>query len=201
MKQSLRIAIAEDEPDMREYLEKTLPLLGHQVVASARNGRELIDVCATTQPDLVLTDIKMPEMDGIEASQQIVLKNPVPFILISGHQEPELLERAGADYILAYLVKPIKQTDLPPAITIAMRRHEQFNALKDEAANLRQALEDRKLVERAKGILMRRASVDEQEAFNRLRKTATERRQKLVEVAKMILAVEELSMPGNHSMR
>jgi two-component system, response regulator PdtaR len=196
MKQSLRIAIAEDEPDMREYLEKTLPLLGHQVVASARTGRELIDACAATQPDLVLADIKMPEIDGIEASKEVCRTRPVPFILVSAHQEPELLERTDTDYILAYLVKPIKQSDLAPAITIAMRHHEQFNALKGEAANLRQALEDRKLVERAKGILMRRASVDEQEAFNRLRKTATERRQKLVEVAKMILAVEELSLPG-----
>jgi len=196
MKQSLRIAIAEDEPDMREYLEKTLPLLGHLVVAVAANGRELVELCRSAQPDLVITDIKMPQQDGIEAASQIFRERPVPVILLSAYHDTELIERAEADHVLAYLVKPIKQSDLAPAIALAMRRFQQFQALRKEADDLRQALEDRKFIERAKGVLMKRAGVDEGEAFRRLQKLATDRRSKLADIARWILEVEEASQPA-----
>ncbi len=195
MNRSLRIAIAEDEPDMREYLEKTLPLLGHQVVVVARTGRELVERCRTTRPDLVITDIKMPEMDGIEAASQIFQEGPIPAIVLSAYHDPDLIARAEEDHVLAYLVKPITEAHLRPAIAIAMRRFDQFQALRKEAADLRQALEDRKIIERAKGVLMKRAGVDESEAFRRLQRLATDKRQKLVEVARMINAVEEVSQP------
>jgi len=196
MKKSLRIAIAEDEPDMREYLEKTLPLLGHQVVAVAQNGRELVEQCRSAQPDLVITDIKMPQQDGIEAAAQIFRERPVPVILLSAFHDPELIERAEADHVLAYLVKPIKQTDLAPAIALAVRRFQQFQALQKETDDLRQALEDRKFIEKAKGVLMKRADVDEAEAFRRLQKLATDRRSRLADIARWILAVEEASQPA-----
>ena len=109
-----------------------------------------------------------------------------------------MIERAEADHILAYLVKPIKQADLEPAIAIATRRFEQFQALRKEAADLRQALEDRKLIEKAKGLLMKRAGLDENEAFRRLQKLASERNRKLVEVAFMILTAEEAYQPVDH---
>jgi response regulator NasT len=112
-------------------------------------------------------------------------------ILVSAHHDPELIRRAEADHIMAYLVKPIKQGDLGPAIALAMRRFEQFEQLRQEAADLRQALEDRKLIERAKGILMRRASLDEPTAFRRLQKTASDKNLKLVDVARMIVTAEE----------
>lgn len=195
MNHALRIAIAEDEPDMREYLEKTLPLLGHQVVVSAKNGRELIEGCRKDRPDLIITDIKMPELDGIDAVVAIFKEAPVPSILVTGYQNPKLIERAEHDHILAYLLKPITEADLRPAIAIAMRRFEQFQELRKETADLRQALEDRKIIERAKGALMKRASVDEAEAFRRLQKLAMEKRSRLVEVARMVLAVEGLSEP------
>jgi len=196
MKKALRIAIAEDEPDMREYLEKTLPLLGHQVVAVAANGRDLVLQCRAAQPDLVITDIKMPQQDGIEAAAQIFRESPVPVILLSAFHDTELIDRAEADHVLAYLVKPIKQADLAPAIALAMRRFQQFQALQKEAKDLRQALEDRKFIERAKGVLMKRAGVDEGEAFQRLQKLATDRRSKLADIARWILAVEEASQPA-----
>ncbi len=196
MNRPLRIAIAEDEPDMREYLEMTLPRLGHQVVVAAETGRELVERCRTARPDLVITDIKMPEMDGIAAATQIFQEGPVPVILLSAYHDPELIERAEADHVLAYLVKPITEADLRPTIAIAMRRFEQFQTLRQEAADLRQALEERKVIERAKGVLMKRASVDEAEAFRRLQKLATEKRAKLVEVARLILSVEVISQPA-----
>ncbi len=191
MTTSLRIAVADDEPDMRDYFKKSLPRLGHQVVIAAANGRELVDQCRALAPDLVITDIRMPDMDGIEAATQIYRERPVPVILVSAFHDPELIARAEADHILGYLVKPIKQADLGPAIALAVRRFEQFEALRRETADLRQALEDRKVIERAKGILMKRTSLDEQEAFRRLQRLASEKSRKLVEIAQMIVVAEE----------
>jgi response regulator NasT len=200
MSQSYRIAVADDEADMRDYFARMLPRLGHEVVAVAENGRQLVELCRQESPDLVITDIKMPELDGIAAAVQIYHERPVPVILISAYHDAELIERAEADHILAYLVKPIKQTDLAPAIAIAMRRFAQFESLRREAADLRQALEDRKVVERAKGVLMHRADLDEQTAFRRLQKLASDRNRKLVDVAQMILVAEEAMQPDSGDM-
>jgi response regulator NasT len=130
-------------------------------------------------------------MDGIEAARQIYQKTALPFILISGYQDPEFLERAGASYILAYLIKPIKGKDLQPAIAIAARRFAEFQALRQESGDLRQALQERKLIERAKGILMRRGGLDEAAAFARMQKMASESNRKLVQIAESLLTAEE----------
>jgi len=187
----LKIAVADDEPDMRDYFATVLPRMGHEVVAVARNGRELIERSAATNPDLLILDIKMPEIDGLQAAARISEQEPVPAIVVSAYHDPELVERATADHVLAYLVKPIKQADLEAAIIIAMRRFEQFQDLRRETTNLRQALDDRKLIERAKGIVMNRAGVDEQEAFRRLQKLASSKNLKLVEVARILVAADE----------
>jgi response regulator NasT len=195
MNLSLRIAVADDEPDMQKYFQKCLPRLGHQVVAVAQNGQELVERCRVTCPDLVITDIKMPDMDGIDAAIALYKQRPVPVILVSAYHDADLIERAEADHIMGYLVKPIKQGDLEPAIALAMRRFEQFQALRQEAADLRQALEDRKVIERAKGILMKRTGLDEQEAFRRLQKLASEESRKLIDIAQMILVAEKAVQP------
>jgi response regulator NasT len=191
MTQNLRIAIADDELDMREYLQKILPMLGHTVVSAARTGQELVAHCLQHQPDLVITDIKMPDMDGIDAAVEIYRQHAVPVILVSAYHDPKLIDRAESDHILAYLVKPIKQADLEPAIGLAMRRFAQFESLRKEAADLRQALADRKIIERAKGVLMKRAGLDEQDAFRRLQKLASEKNRKLVDIASMIVTADE----------
>jgi AmiR/NasT family two-component response regulator len=191
MNSSLRIAVADDEPDMRDYFKKSLVRLGHQVVTVAQNGRELVEQCRELNPDLVITDIKMPDVDGIDAATQIYKERPVPVILVSAYHDAALIERAEADHIMGYLVKPIKQTDLSPAIAIAMRRFEQFQALRQETTDLRQTLADRKVIEQAKGILMKKAKLDEAEAFRRLQQLASEKDRKLVEIAAMILTAEE----------
>lgn len=187
----LRIAVADDEPDMRDYYRTILPRLGHEVVAVAATGVELVELVAQTAPDLVIIDIKMPEMDGIDAADRIFRARPTPVILVSAYHDPELIERAEADYIQAYLVKPIKQAELIPAIALAMKRFEQFQALHREADTLRQALEDRKLIERAKGVMMKRGGLDEESAFRRMQKLASTKNQKLVEIARTILTAEE----------
>ena len=191
MTRPLRIAVADDELDMRDYFRKILPVLGHEVVAAAQDGRELVERCRALRPELVITDIKMPDMDGIEAARRLYREAPIPVILVSAHHDPEYLERAEADHILAYLVKPIKQADLEPAIAIAMRRFEQFQELHKEAADLKQALEDRKTIEKAKGILMVKTGLGEQDAFRRLQKLASDKNKKLVEIARIILTAEE----------
>ena len=191
MSRSLKIAVADDERDMRDYFQKILPLLGHQVVAVAETGKELVDKCGSTQPDLVITDIKMPDMDGIDAAARIYKQYAVPVILVSAYHDPEFIRRAEADHILAYLVKPIKQADLEPAIAIAMRRFEQFRALRKETSDLKQALEDRKVIEKAKGILMKKAGLDEHDAFRRLQKLASDKNRKLIDIAQTILTAEE----------
>jgi len=191
MTRSLKIAVADDELDMRDYFQQILPLLGHQVVGVAKDGRELVELCAATRPDLVITDIKMPDMDGIDAATLIYRNAAIPVILVSAYHDPEFIRRAEADHIMAYLVKPIKQADLEPVVSIAMRRFEQFQALRKETSDLKQALEDRKVIEKAKGILMKKANLDEHDAFRRLQKLASDKNHKLVEIARMILTAEE----------
>jgi response regulator NasT len=195
MTRALRIAVADDEPRMRDYFEKILPRLGHQVVAVAQTGRELVEQCRAVHPELVITDVNMPELDGIDAATEIYREQPLPIILVSAYHDAQLIRRAEADHILAYLIKPIKQADLEPAIAIAMRRFEEFQSLRQDAADLRQALEDRKIIEKAKGIFMKKTGLDEHEAFRRLQKLASEKSRKLVEIAQMILTAEEAIQP------
>jgi response regulator NasT len=191
MSQPLRVAVADDEPDMRDYFVRILPRLGHQVVAVAENGAILVELCRAIPPDLIITDIKMPEKDGIEAAIEICAERPVPVILVSAHQEIGVVDRPEADHVLGYLVKPIKEADLTPVIALTMRRFQQIQQMQKEMSEVRQALEDRKLVERAKGILMKRAGLDEPTAYRRLQKTASDRNLKLAEVARSIITAEE----------
>jgi AmiR/NasT family two-component response regulator len=192
MSVTLQIAVADDEPDVREYLQKVLQRLGHRVLGAAQNGRELIALCKASPPDLVITDIKMPDMDGIDAAIEIYKVKPIAVILVSAFHDADLIARAEADHIMGYLVKPIKQGDLAPSIALAMRRFEQFQALRQETSDLRQALEDRKIIEKAKGILMKRGNLDEQDAFRGLQKMASEKSRKIIDIAQMILVTEEL---------
>jgi response regulator NasT len=191
----LRIAVADDEPVMRQYYEKVLPLMGHEVVASVPGGRELIERCRMLRPDLIITDIKMEDVDGIDAVVDICRELPLPVILVSAYHDNQTLARAAQEYMLAYLVKPIKQADLEAAITIALQRFEQFQSLRKEAASLRQSLEERKLIERAKYVLIERVGLPESEAYRRLQKLASEKNRKLIEIAQMIVTVEDALVP------
>jgi response regulator NasT len=202
MTASLRIVVADDEPVMRRYFQNLLPRLGHQVVAGVATGRELVERCRDLKPDLVITDIKMPDLDGIEAATQIYRDRPVPVILVSAYHDPAVIERAEADHILGYLVKPIKPTDLGPVIALTMRRFEQIQALRQQAdagfqaaAVLFQALEERKVIDRARDLLMRHEHLDEAAADRRLRDLAAAQGRSLDEVAETLLAEEDLGPP------
>jgi AmiR/NasT family two-component response regulator len=192
MKHPLRVAVADDESDVRDYLQEVLPRLGYEVVGVASTGRELTDQVRASNPDLIIADIKMPDMDGIEASTAVNRDRAIPVVLVSAHHDAQTLTRVGADHIMGYLVKPISEADLKTAITLAMVRFQHFQALVKETSDLRQALEDRKLVEKAKGVVMKRLRVDEEESFRRMRKHASDHNLKLAEVSRRVIAAEEV---------
>jgi response regulator NasT len=192
MSRSLRIVVADDDPAFHAIYRKLLTALGHEVIGVASTGRELIECCLAQRPELVITDIKMDDLDGIDAARELCASEALPIIFVSGYFDAELIERAQADYVLGYLVKPIKQADLETSIAIAMRRFEEYQVLRMEAQHYRESLASRKILERAKGILMKKARLSEAEAFKRLQDLAQRQDRKLIEIAETIVTAEEL---------
>ena len=190
--ESLRILIADDESIRLLSLRAQLVALGHKVVAEASNGEEAVALAASTQPDLAIIDIRMPVVDGIAAAQRITEARPIPIILLTAYSEAELVERAAQANIATYLMKPVSEEDLMPAITLALIRFRQFQALHREVADLREALEARKLIERAKGILMRRLDLSEEEAFQRLQRQSQNTNRRLAQVAEAIIMADQM---------
>jgi response regulator NasT len=182
---------------MQEHYRTVLPELGHVVVAVVETGRELVETCRAQHPDLVITDIRMPEMDGIDAAARIYRDGPIPVILVSADHDAPCVRRAEANHVLSYLVKPIERAALGPAITIVMRQFEQFQEMRREVIELKAALQDRKLIEQAKGLLMKHALLDQADAFRHLQKLASDRGLKTAAVARMLLtAAEAFQQPG-----
>jgi len=190
MSASLRILLADDDAALVALYAKMLKALGNTVVATASDGVELIAKCREHHPDLVITDIKMGDLDGIEAARQICQTEAVPILFVSGYSDTELIERAQSDYVLGYLIKPVRKADLEAAIAIAMGRFQEFQILRMEADHYRQTLAHRKLIERAKGILMTKAGLGEADAFARLQGLARDKQQKLVEIAETIITAD-----------
>ena len=187
---ALRILIADDESLRVMSLKGQLESLGHKVVAEASNGKEAVHLAEELRPDLAILDIKMPEMDGIEAAQKISAERAIPIILLTAYSERELAERAAIANVSAYLMKPISEQDLLPAIALAMSRFKEFQSLHQEVDDLRDALETRKLVERAKGILMRRLNLTEEEAFRRMQRRSQNENKRLGEIAQAIITAD-----------
>jgi response regulator NasT len=187
---ALRILIADDESLRVMSLKGQLESLGHKVVAEASNGKEAVHLANELRPDLAILDIKMPEMDGIEAAQKIVAARPIPIILLTAYSERELAERAASANVAAYLMKPVSEQDLLPAIALAVSRFKEFQSLHQEVDDLRDALETRKLIERAKGIMMRRLGLSEEEAFRRLQRRSQNENKRLSEIAQAIITAD-----------
>ena len=192
MSTSLRVLIADDESIRLMSLGSQLTGLGHRVVAEATRGDEAVQLAAEKKPDLAILDIKMPVMDGIEAAERITQARPIPIILLTAYSETQLVERAAAANISAYLMKPVAEDDLLPAITLALTRFKEFESLRREVADLREALEARKVVEKAKGILMRRLDLSEEDAFKRLQKQSQDTNRRLSEVAEAIVMADRM---------
>jgi AmiR/NasT family two-component response regulator len=161
---------------------------GFEVVAEARDGREAVALAAEHRPDLAVMDVKMPELDGIEAARQMLEQRQIPIVMLTAFSEAALVGRAVDAGVFGYLVKPFRESDLLPAIEAARARHAELQALRDEAGSLRDALEARKLIERAKGLLMEKDGLSEGEAFARLRGASQQTGRPLRDVAEAVLA-------------
>jgi response regulator NasT len=185
---ALRILVAEDETIIRLDLRALLETAGFEVCAEARDGEEAVELARQTAPDLALLDVNMPRLDGIDAARRILEERPIPIVIVTAYGERELVERAVEAGVFGYLVKPFRETDLLPAIATARARHEELLAVRDEAASLADALAARKAIERAKGLLMVREGLSEQEAFQRLRKASQISGKPLRVVAEALIA-------------
>lgn len=192
MKDKLRVVVADDESIRIMSLKSQLQAMGHEVVGEAINGKMAVELVRKLSPDLVIMDIKMPEMDGIQASESIAAENPVPIVLLTAYSEKELAERAANAGIFAYLVKPVSEDDLLPAIILATSRFKEFQELKEGLDSLKEALEARKLVEQAKGILMNRRNLTEAEAFRRMQIQSQNENKKLVDIARAIIMANKV---------
>jgi two-component system, response regulator PdtaR len=188
--EALRVLVADDESLRVMSLKGQLESLGHKVIAEASSGKEAVHLAEELRPDLAILDIKMPEMDGIEAAQKIAAARPIPIILLTAYSERELAERAALANVSSYLMKPISEQDLLPAIALAVSRFREFQSLHQEVDDLRDALETRKVVERAKGILMRRLSLTEEEAFRRMQRRSQNENKRLGEIAQAIITAD-----------
>ena len=180
-----RVVVAEDESLIRLDIVETLTENGFQVIGQAADGEEAVRLAAELMPDFMILDIKMPKMDGISAATEIG-KLKIPVVLLTAFSQQELVERAADAGALAYLVKPFTPSDLLPAITIALSRHEQLVALEQEIADLGERFETRKLVDRAKGLLLERG-MNEPEAFRWIQKVAMDRRLSMRQVANSVI--------------
>jgi two-component system, response regulator PdtaR len=192
----MKVLVAEDDPLIGLALAERLRSLGHEPLGPARDGSEAIELARAESPDLYLFDIEMPEVDGLEAAAALAgagLRRPV--VVVTGVDDPTLIERAIATGVSAYLTKPVDSLELEAALTLAAARHAEFEALEAEVGRAQQALEDRKLVERAKGLLMSALGLSEQDAFRRLQRTARERNLKLAQVASQVVEQQRLLDP------
>jgi len=184
----VRILIAEDETIIRLDLRNLLEDAGHEVCAEARDGQEAVELAEQHEPDLAILDVKMPRLDGIEAARRILEENAIPIVMLTAYGQEELVSRAVEAGVFGYLVKPFREADLLPAIATARARHEELEALREEADSLADALAARKAIERAKGILMRQDGLTEDEAFKRLRKASQVSGKPLKVVAEALIA-------------
>ena len=187
-KPAIRILVAEDEALIRMDLVEMLQEAGYHVVAEATNGEEAIALATEHNPDLAILDVKMPVLDGISAAEKIISIAPV--LMLTAFSQRELVERARDAGVMAYVVKPSTIGDLIPAIEIAISRHTQMRTLAEEVADLHERLETRKIIDRAKGILMKALNLSEPEAFSWIQRAAMDRRLTMKEVVQAVISPE-----------
>jgi response regulator NasT len=181
-----RILVAEDETLIRMDLVEMLTEAGYKVIAQATNGEEAIALANEHKPDLAILDVQMPVLDGISAAEKIIAIAPV--LMLTAFSQRELVDRARDAGVMAYVVKPFTISDLVPAIEIAISRHTQMRSLADEVADLHDRLETRKVIDRAKGILMKALNLTEPEAFSWIQRAAMDRRITMKEVAEAVIS-------------
>lgn len=195
----LRILLAEDESVTALALERDLRGLGHTVIGTAADGATAIAMARTLEPDVVILDVRMPHVDGLTAAERIHAGRPVPIVMVTAYSDPATTARAAAVPVFHFLVKPVTAAQLDAAITVARARHEAWLAARRENDELRQKLDDRKVIERAKGILMEREGMSENAAYRALQRTSQSRNMTMAELSRSVLTAQDLvSPPVNH---
>ncbi len=187
-----RVIIADDESLIRMDLREMLTNLGYLVVGEVADGRSAVNQARELRPDVVIMDIRMPDMDGIEAARVLTEERISPVVLLSAYSQRELVQRAREAGVVAYLVKPYREEELSPAIEVALARFAEFKDLQKQVSDLQEALETRKLVDRAKGILMDKQGLTEAEAFRKIQKMSMDNRKPMRDVAEAIILAHQV---------
>ncbi len=190
IKNKLRILIADDESLIRQDIKEILTEQGYEVVAEAKDGYHALELAKESYPDLMIMDIKMPNINGLEAAEeiQIALNRRIPTVILTAYNQPELIQKAGDIGAFAFLTKPVKPQDLIASIETAKYRAKEMEALHQDVSDLKEKLEIRKLVEKAKGVIMKKLSLDEPEAMHYLQKKSMNDRTSIKAVAEKIIS-------------
>lgn len=188
----IRVVIADDESIIRLDLKTLLEEMGHVVVGEAADGQKALELTRTLKPDVVIMDIKMPVMDGLDAAKIISEEKIAPVVLLTAYSQKDLIERAKEAGVFAYLVKPFQESDLMPAVEIAISRYLEMQELETTVGDLESKLETRKIVDRAKGILMDKYKMSEAEAFRRIQQQSMNQRRSMKEIAEAIIIAHEI---------
>ncbi len=190
----MNIVLVEDDSVVRQFLKDTVEQLGHKVVGEAATGADMVRTVLAVEPDVVLFDIHLPGLNGLDALRQIYQERVVAAVAITADRDAELVKRALEEHVLAYLIKPVEAHQIGPALMVAQARFGEWRGLQEENASLRQTLQNRKVIERAKGVLMKRHRWSEAEAFRRLQRAAMNRRTTMVDLAQSVLNGVEIDL-------
>jgi response regulator NasT len=191
---TLRVVVVEDDASLRQFLHETVKGLGHEVVGEAADGADMVRTVLAVEPDVVIFDIHLPGLNGLDALRQVYQEKVVAAVAITGDRDQELVLRALEEHVLAFLVKPVEAHQLGAALLVARARFEELQALAEENAGLKQTLTNRKTIERAKGVLMKRHRWSEAEAFRRLQRAAMNQRTTMVALAQSVLNGVEVQL-------
>jgi len=183
----MRVLIVDDESLIRMDLRDIIESCGHEVVAEGTNGVEALALCKKHKPDIILMDVKMPELDGIEAARQIGFHHEAPVVLLTSYSQQDLIDKARDSGVYGYLIKPVREEQLVPSLEMALGRYKSDAQLREKMAELEQSLEDRKIIQKGTGILMELYSISEAEAYNRIRTLSMNKQISIIETCNLII--------------
>lgn len=183
----MRVLIVDDESLIRMDLRDIIESCGHEVVAEGTNGVEALALCKKHKPDIILMDVKMPELDGIEAARQIGFHHEAPVVLLTSYSQQDLIDKARDSGVYGYLIKPVREEQLVPTLEMALGRYKSDARLREKMAELEQSLEDRKIIQKGTGILMELYSISEVEAYNRIRTLSMNKQISIIETCNLII--------------
>ena len=183
----MRVLIVDDESLIRMDLRDIIESCGHEVVAEGTNGVEALALCKKHKPDIILMDVKMPELDGIEAARQIGFHHEAPVVLLTSYSQQDLIDKARDSGVYGYLIKPVREEQLVPTLEMALGRDKSDAQLREKMAELEQSLEDRKIIQKGTGILMELYSISEAEAYNRIRTLSMNKQISIIETCNLII--------------